>query len=329
MEFSEAENPEAENHWRAIPEWASFLIEFGYAWLGQPRDSRRIAVISMPSDSAAAGLVTLGAMRRCLELDDANDTSSHYEKLLALARERPDGVTLRHNKRPGMFAFDGFDRDGLWVKQLKSKSGFRTNISKSSAADPSSALNWRIDGEPPVVLVFGQQVPHAQLYTHLVTRGGEIRSSNLSESYSQVCLAGRGTGEVPTREGMEAIRFREDGVEADLSQLLTVQSWMPGTISRVMFYNSRTEAFDRQSGRPQVVISDGDTSFLKVMDGAVFQESDVVGVVHRTMERDRLEAVGTKLENLRQWYDHSVPEGLPQTPRGIGICVLKRRHTCQ
>jgi hypothetical protein len=128
---------------------------------------------------------------------------------------------------------------------------------------------------------------------------------------------------------MEAIRFREDGAEADLSQLLTVQSWMPGTISRVMFYNSRTEAFDRQSGKPQVVIADGDTSFLKVIDGTDFLESDVVGVVHRTMERDRLEAVGTKLENLRQWYDHSVLEGLSETPRGIGISVLKRRHTCQ
>jgi hypothetical protein len=319
MEFSEANNP-----WRSIPEWASFLIEFGFAWLGQPRDSRRIAVISMPSDSAAAGLVALGAMRKCLELDDANDTTSHYEKLLALAKSRPDGITLRHSKWKGEFAFDGLDRDGVpWVRQLRSRSNFRVNIPRSSA------LNWRIDGEPPVVLVPGQQVPNAQLYSGLVARGGEIRSSNLSESYSQVCLAGRGTGEVPTRGSMEAIRFREDGVEADLSQLLTVQSWMPGTISRVMFYNSRTEAFDRQSGKPQVVIADGDTSFLKVVDGTDFQDSDVVGVVHRTMERDRLEAIGTKLENLRQWYDHSAIEGLPQTPRGISISVLKRRYTCQ
>jgi hypothetical protein len=128
---------------------------------------------------------------------------------------------------------------------------------------------------------------------------------------------------------MEAIRFREDGAEADLSQLLTVQRWMPGTISRVMFYNSRTEAFDRQSGKPQVVIADGDKSFLKVIDGTDFRESDVVGVVHRTMERRRLEDIGTKLENLRQWYEPFALEGLPQPPRGIGISVLKRRHTCQ
>lgn len=81
MEFSEAQT-----QWRSIPDWASCLIEFGYAWMGQPRDSRMIAVISMPSDSAAAGLVALGAMRRCLELENANDTNSHYEKLLELAK---------------------------------------------------------------------------------------------------------------------------------------------------------------------------------------------------------------------------------------------------
>jgi hypothetical protein len=321
MEFSEANNP-----WRTIPDWASFLIEFGFVWLAQPRESRRIAVISMPSDSAAAGLVTLGAMRWCLELDDANDTSLHYEKLLALAKARPDGVTLRHNRRQGSFVFDGFNSDGTpWVRQLNSRSGLRMNITLSSA------LNWRIHGDPPVALIPGQQVPNAQLYRHLVTQGGEIRSSNLSESHSQVCLAGRGTGEVPTKGSIEAIRFRADGSEADLSQLLTVQSWMPGTISRVRFYNARTEEFDRQSLRPQVVIADGDTSFLKVIDGVDFEKSDVIGVIHRTIERERLESIGTKVESLRQWYDHdnSFLNCLPKQPRGIGISVLRKSQLCQ
>lgn len=320
MDFSEANS-----EWRGVPDWASFLIELGFAWLAMPRSSRRIVLVSMPSDSAAAGLIALGVMRRCLESEDANDTSSHYEKLLVLAKERTEGVMLRSNEWNGIFAFDGIDRDGVpWVKQIKSKTRRRINISRSSA------LNWRIDGEPPVVLMSGQQVPHAQLYAHLVTRGSEIRLSNLSESYSQVCLAGRGTGEVPTKGSMETIRFREDGVEADLSQLLTVQSWMPGTISRVIFYNSRTEAFDRQSGKPQVVIADGDTSFLKVIDMTDFLESDVIGVIHRTMERARLEAVGTKMENLRQWYglDGSILDRLPRRPLGIGISVLRRSQPC-
>lgn len=319
MEFSEAKSP-----WRSIPDWASFLIEFGFGWLGQSCAARRIAVISMPSDSAAAGLVALGAMRRCLEMRDASDTSSHYQRLLQLARAGDATVTLRHVKRPGVWAFDGIKPSGHpIVKKLRDRSRQRINIPLESA------LDWRIQGEPPIVLVPGQQVPNARLYSHLVAGGGEIMPSNLSSSYSQVCLAGRGTGEVPTRGSMEAIRLRVDGEEADLSQLLTVHSWMPGTVSRVMFYNSRTEAFDRQSGTPHVVVADGDTAFLRGIDGTEFVNSDVIGVVHRTMERDRLEAIGAKLENLRQWYDRSEVGGLPPTPRGIGISILKRRQTCQ
>ena len=186
------------------------------------------------------------------------------------------------------------------MKNLTVKWSQRITITRSAAID------WRVSGEAPVTVLNGQQVPNSQFYAHLVKNGGEIKPSNLSESHSQICLAGRGVGEARTRDCITNIRFENDGCEADLSQLLTVQGWMPGTVSRVMFYNARTEEFDRQRGKPQVVIADGDTSFLRVVDGKDFEYSDVVGVIHRTMERDKLEAIGTKLENLRQWYDHSV-----------------------
>lgn len=321
MEFSEANG-----EWRRVPKWASFLIEFGFAWLATPPPSRRIALVSMPCDSAAAGLIALGAMRRFLELDDANDVGSHYQRLLEIARNHSEGVSLRCANMKGCFVFDDFDSNGNpMVKQLNSKSSRRVNITRSSA------INWCISGEAPVAVLNGQQVPNSQYYAHLVKQGGDIRPSNLSRSHSQVCLAGRGVGEAPTRSCTADIRFRVDGCEANLSQLLTVQSWMPGTISRVRFYNARTKEFDRQAGRPQVVIADGDTSFLRVVDGADFEHSDVVGVIHRTMERGRLEAVGTKVESLRQWYsqDSSILDGLPERPRGIGISVLKRSQPCQ
>lgn len=319
MKFSEAHDP-----WRSVPEWASFLIEFGFAWLSATLDARRIALVSMPSDSAAAGLIALGAMRKCLELDDASDVGSHYQRLLDIARARPKGVYLRHGNKTDRFVFDGFDENGNpIVKNVTVKWSQRITITRSMA------MNWRISGEAPVTVLNGQQVPNSQFYTQLVRNGGEIKPPNLSQSHSQICLAGRGIGEARTRDFMMNIRFANDGCEADLSQLLTVQGWMPGTVSRVMFYNARTEEFDRRHGKPQVVIADGDTSFLRVVDGKDFDHSDVVGVIHRTMERDRLEAIGTKLENLRQWYDYSGLDGLPQAPRGIGICVLKRRQTCQ
>lgn len=318
MEFSEAQTS-----WQSIPAWASCMIEFGYEWMRQSRHCRMIAVISMPSDSAAAGLVALGAMRRCLELNDASDISVHYKKLLDLAKTQPDEVKFRKANVRGVFAFDGIDRDGyLWVKKLNSRSKDRLIIV------PSSAKNWSVNGEAPVILVNDLEVPNKQLYYNLVNNGGDIKQSNLTESYSQVCLAGRGAGEAPTKASMTDIRFREDGVEANLTQMLTVQSWMPGTISRMLFYNPRKEQFDRQTGNPKVVIADGDISFLKAVDGADFQDSDIIGVVHRTMERERLKDIGTKMQELRNWYDYTQIDWLPKMPRGIGIIVFNRRQRC-
>jgi hypothetical protein len=319
MKFSEAHDP-----WRSVPEWASFLIEFGFAWLVPTVVVRRIAVVSMPSDSAAAGLIALGAMRKCLELDDANDVDSHYRRLVEIAHARPKGIYLRFANKRDRFKFVGFDEHGNpIVKNMTVPWPQRRTITRSGA------MSWRVSGEAPVALLNGQQLLHSQIYSQLVRNGAEIKPSNLSQSHSQICLAGRGVGEARTRDCITNIHFESEGCEADLSQLLTVQGWMPGAVSRVMFYNARTREFDRQQVKPQVVIADGDTSFLTVIDGKEFEHSDVIGVIHRTMERDKLEAIGTKLENLRQWYDHWVLDGLPQAPRGIGFSVLKRRQTCQ
>ena len=117
MEFSEAGS-----EWRGVPEWAFFLIEFGFAWLAEPHPSRRIALVSMPCDSAAAGLIALGAMRRCLEFDDANDAGSHYQRLQELAHRHPKSLVLHHATEKGRFEFCRLDPAGyLWVQKLESK----------------------------------------------------------------------------------------------------------------------------------------------------------------------------------------------------------------
>jgi hypothetical protein len=220
--------------------------------------------------------------------------------------------------------FYGFDEKGNPIVKNVTVTWFQTRT-----ITRTDAMKWRVYGEAPVAVLNGQKVPHSEIYNNLVKNGGEIKPSNLSQSHSQICLAGRSVGETRTRECIASIRFQNDGCEADLSYLLTVQGWMPGTVSRVMFYNARTDEFDRQQVKPQVVIADGDASFLTVVDGSDFEHSDVIGVIHRTMERDRLEAVGTKLENLRQWYDQSSLVGLPKSPRGIGVSVMARRQSCQ
>jgi hypothetical protein len=80
MQFSEANGA-----WQVIPRWADFLIRLGFEWPEGESETRRIGLISMPCDSAAAGLIALGAMRRRLELDDANDLTAHFQRIRALA----------------------------------------------------------------------------------------------------------------------------------------------------------------------------------------------------------------------------------------------------
>ncbi len=73
----------------------------------------------------------------------------------------------------------------------------------------------------------------------------------------------------------------------------------------------------------------GDTAFLRAIDAPEFRDSDVVGVIHRTVERDRLESIGTKLADLsQQWYapDAEMLDRISPAPTGITVLVLKRRQ---
>lgn len=56
--------PEQDSEWRTVQPWMDFLNQFGYGWRLETTGPRRILLISMPCDSAAAGLVALGAMVR-------------------------------------------------------------------------------------------------------------------------------------------------------------------------------------------------------------------------------------------------------------------------
>lgn len=93
------------------------------------------------------------------------------------------------------------------------------------------------------------------------------------------------------------------------------------------FFNSRTEQFDNHAFSPALVIADGDACFLKVLARAEFQQSDVIGVIHRTIDRDSLELVGNRMIGLRQWYveDSETVGRMPTAPPGIDTLVLNRR----
>jgi hypothetical protein len=76
------------------------------------------------------------------------------------------------------------------------------------------------------------------------------------------------------------------------------------------------------------VIADGDGAFLGALaQKEIFRNSDIIGVVSRVLERDRLESLGMKMGDLGGWYspDEEMLFTLPALPRGISMTILKKR----
>ena len=234
-------------------------------------------------------------------------------------------VILRHCKRRGLFEVEERDSKGLvWVREVTAKGQHgRGRV----AVLPEYANDWRFDGEAPAQTLTGETLPYEAFYHELVDGLHPVLPVNLTLSDSGICLAGRVMGEAASRLTMEAVRFRVGEEEADLCHLLTVHSWTPDTVSRVTFFNSRTGQLERATAPPRLVVADGDAAFLKATTSSEFRESDVVGVVHRVAERERLEALGLRLSELTQWYgpDGERVDACPPPPRAVAVTVLSRR----
>ena len=338
---------EANREWPSIPHWAQFLVRFGHDWPRGAAENRRVALVSMPCDSAAAGLVTLGAMIRDLSDPQANDVDGHYDRLLQYARQflmdcrpcelkcNPQAAKCGHSKEA-----TGLLRSPLLPRATVAISE-ETNFEARQIAwiqhhgrrnqclvRPLSqhTVNYHIDGEPPPEWNSADGELPARRYEHFV-HAAPFHADNLRKSYSGLCLAGRTGGGNASREVCASVRFRDGTGELGLEDLLTVHGWSESNISRVAFFNARTGEFDRSAAAPRLAVADGDASFLRVAGQSEFQRSDVIGVIHRTMERDRLEALGNKMNALRQWYvqDEDMLLGLPGVPRGMSISILRRR----
>ena len=332
---------EANLEWQAIPQWADYLIQLGYRWPGSALGQRRIALVSMPCDSAAAGLIALGALIRDFGNPKANDVDGHYDSVIRYARQflcacqTCDTRCIPERKHCGYFAeATGRVRYKGKIYWVSGKSSLaerrlvfeRRNRSKQTVSPTSNTLiDLHIDGEPSPQVNDQVDVLPEGAYARIVD-GSKIIRENLQRSFSGLCLAGRAAGEATTREICDFIRFRNDDDEFNLSTLLTVHGWSLQTISRIVFFNARTEQFDRRTSPPALVIADGDASFLKVLSRPEFQRSDIVGVVHRTLDREHLESIGNRMLGFHQWYskDSDLLSRLPSAPTGISISILRK-----
>jgi hypothetical protein len=325
MEFSESNSC-----WQPVPRWASYLATFGLAWAAG-RTNRRIGVISMPCESAGAGLVALGAVRYRLTLADASDPLSHFERLHRIAATQECSTLLRHRSRRGRWYLVRKDCSDS-ILAMKAQDQAADGLARSGpdliAILEANAAEWIPEGEPPAETVRGAGLPHRRFYEELFEGVAPPLDINLARSDSAICLAGRVTGEPATRAAFSAIRFACGERVANLTDLLTVYSWSSGTVSRITFFNSRTRQLDRDTGFNRLVVADGDVAFLRALDAPEFEQSDVIGVINRAIERDRLESIGTKLADRAQWYvaDTDALDRASTPPTGITISIMQRRQ---
>jgi len=334
---------ESNQQWQPVPVWVKFLIRLGFEWPSAAAQLRRISLISMPCDSPAAGLIALGAMLRDLGNPSANNIDGHYDGLLRFAKQflrdcrscglpqcDPKEKRCGHTKEAsGKVRWAAHPRTSAIISEATNFEDRKLAWQKESVVTRptvNGALQWHIDGEPPTQMRSDTGGLVSTAYAHLVD-GARILPENLGRSFSGLCLAGRVMGEERTREVCASIRFRTGEAEHRLDDLLTVYGWSTSGVSRVAFYNARKEQLDHASESPALVVADGGDCFLKITGTSRFQRSDIIGVIHRTTERDRLEAVGEKMAALRQWYtqDEDMLCGLPAMPHGISISVFRKR----
>ncbi len=328
-EVKDIQFSESNDSWSDIPQWALFLIMFGYYWAKDREGRRRVALISMPCDSPGAGLVALGSVRKYLEDLHANDIEFHLERIRNEQNKtiKSRNILLHKNKRYNSYKFyyDGKDSDDRDViVQIPRVRNQNPTLPFSLSVD---AKDVYFDGEPCLEVDTGNKLPYGSIYRELISEGGEVKDINLRKTYSGICLAGRIMGANTTRDILSSIRFQSANNTVTLDHLLAVHDWSSESISRLLFYNSRTKKLDRQSLPPRLVIVDGDAAFFKVYSDNLFEHSDIIVITDRTLDRDRLTALAEKMESLSQWYDiePSLPVILPKVPKGVSLIIRKQR----
>ena len=322
MEISE----DAGQTWREMPPWVRYFLDLGHKW---PRrvsgPGRTIRIISMPIKTPAAGLIALGAVAADLKNPSANDKERHYDSLLAYARQflhacktckmrcRPDlrkcgyayestGI-LRHKDRP---------RSKLYVS---SQTDFAAKVLRLSAKpDGSGALttieeaewthNYYEDEGVPLLLARSAGSMPIETVRDLFP-GDVLSASNLTASYSSLCLAGGAAGQTAMQGELAAFQFGSNSRKS-LASLLPINGWDNGAteLGRLVYFNTRGRgAFGQPINNPNLVIADGMDAFASVLSEKKLKGADVIALVSRVHERDKMEEFGALVEGQSQWYD--------------------------
>lgn len=336
----------------AVSPWVDFMIRLGQEWWREDCH-RKIALVSMPCESAAAGLIALGAVIAGLASPTASDKHLHEARLLSFARQylqfcRDCKVRCFPEKRGCGFSSEanGYIKHSvrrLNCTELDSPTSRIYQISQqtdlglarlvferrgvSMAPNKEYLHEWQIRDEPPI-RIHDLATPLPKHYYEEFPLGTDILHHNLRESFSGLCLAGRSKGGEDTRAAYESLRFsnRENNIFT-LAEALSVDGWSKQAVSRIAFFNTRTKEADRVRKDTRLVVADGHSAFIAVCQRPEYQNAHICGVFNRSSDNDQLENLSASVAELQQWYeiDEQAMLSMPPIPTGISLVILSRR----
>jgi hypothetical protein len=332
----------------STPDWMRWLIDLGMLWREKAEGRRTISLVSMPCDSSAAGLITLGATLRNFCDPLASEAEGHHKALISYAEQYLSAcASCSLEKCDPALKRCGYvyEATGKLVHKTKLKSkaliSASTDISNNLLAlqipgrgkngpvtnflTKDGVLDWHVQGHPPVAAHARCDELLSESYQRIKPEIDFV-NDNFAQSYLGLCLAGRTMGASATKERCSEISYVGDEGLVSLTDLLALHGWA-GTnqIVRGCFYNSRTGDIFPPSAMPGHVVVDGASALLKALSEQIFQRSHIICVVNRLANEDDILDLGEKLSNLRQWYspqiDFLVADNHP-IPKGISLTSL-------
>lgn len=330
-----------------VPGWAAMALGLGYRWRHSGSSVRRIGLLSMPCESEAAGIISLGALRSDLERTTANHLDTHFDHLLQACHERvtvhmrrvdyPEELSWDVRKavddtRWRFVAYDG-ERDAIVLESAthrpvvkrNGKSIPNPNGACSSYIMRDNAFGWQLRDCPLPQLPPEGKALEPTAYSNLPGCFGHILEENLTRSYDGLVLVGQGAA----RDSAYMQKFYTVGfVSADrqlpLGDLLTLHHGERNYIRRLRFLNERAHhGAGVQTAR--LVVADGISALLCAEK--LFPTSDIVGVCSRDASVEAVLQLKVWLNDIVRYYtDAETSHYLSgEMPAGMLLRVLQRR----
>lgn len=338
---------EADTFYDAVPAWAATALSLGYRWNLTDSTSRRIGLLSMPCDSEAAGLITLGALRRDLEHASANHMDTHFDLLLRSCHERTRarihseaskeeaGWDVRHVVDDTCWRFVDYhnELDAIVLEDArhrplikrKGKSIPNQNGACSRYLLRSHAAEWQLRDFPLPQMAPGEKGLEMSDYIDLPGCTGPIAEANLSRSYEGLVLVGSGAA----RDSSYMQKFYTTGFaiadrKLPLGNLLTLHHNERKYIQRMRFLNTHSQ-HNKAVYPAKLVVADGIQALLSAEK--LFSDSDIIGVCNRDAPVEAILQLKDFLNDKVRYYSDLDISGClsGEMPAGMLLRVLQRK----